>query len=62
MDWMYGFRLRKFLPLPARLCEDVTLIKATCWNQWNSEERDLKIPIGSRGTAGGAVGEMKTCS
>ncbi|KAH8649510.1 heterokaryon incompatibility protein-domain-containing protein [Tricladium varicosporioides] len=53
LDRMYGFWLRKFLPTvqdPQTIPHSLT--EVVSWNQWTINERILKIPTGSRGTAG----------
>ena len=53
LDRMYGFWLRK-LPstVPAHQNVPDPVTEVVSWNQWTSEERIVKIPTGSRGTAG----------
>jgi hypothetical protein len=54
LDRMYGFWLRKFLPTVLAPHQTIphSLTEVVSWNQWTSDERILKIPTGSRGTAG----------
>jgi len=54
LDRMYGFWLRKFLPTVPGPPQTVphSLTEVVSWNQWTSDERIVKIPNGSRGTAG----------
>lgn len=54
LDRVYGFWLRK-LPLtvfPRSRSVEHSPSEAISWNQWTSDERIVKIPMGSRGTAG----------
>lgn len=51
-DRVYGFWLRK---LPLKFIAnglESHLSEVTSWNEWNSEDRILKLPTGSCGTAG----------
>jgi hypothetical protein len=57
IDRIYGFWLRKLplLQFKVRTQSPVTEhppCEVASWNQWKSNERILKIPTGSRGTAG----------
>ncbi|KIM98488.1 hypothetical protein OIDMADRAFT_181845 [Oidiodendron maius Zn] len=53
LDLMYGFWLRK-MPITSAPPWTLphSLIEVVSWNQWTHDERTLKIPTGSRGTAG----------